>query len=216
MILALKTAKDEKVPLNSCEGFIRQIIGWREFIRGIYQHYSEKQEASNHFNHHKKLTALWYKGDTGIAPLDDVINKVLKYGYAHHIERLMVVGSLMLLLEVDPQEAHAWFMEMFIDSSDWVMGPNVYGMALFSDGGLFATKPYICGSNYYRKMAGYKEGDWFDGVDGLYWTFIKKNKETFARNPRMSMMVRTLEKIPAARMKQLESAAQQLREKLVK
>jgi deoxyribodipyrimidine photolyase-related protein len=173
------------------------------------------QEKKNHFNHHKKLSPLWYSGNTGIPPLDDVIEKVKKYSYSHHIERLMVVGSLMVLLEVDPKEAHKWFMEMYIDSSDWVMGPNVYGMALFSDGGLFATKPYICGSNYYRKMSGYKAGEWCDGVDGLYWMFIEKNKDTFAKNPRMSMMVRTFEKIPEEKLKRLRIAANQLRARLV-
>ena len=100
--------------------------------------------TSNFWNHQRKLKASWYSGETGIEPLDDVIKKVGRYAYAHHIERLMVVGSLMLLLEVQPHEAHRWFMEMFIDSSDWVMGPNVYGMAIFSDGGIFATKPYFC------------------------------------------------------------------------
>ena len=128
----LTIAKQKKISINSVEGFIRQLIGWREFIRGIYQNYSEKQDISNFWNHRRKLKDCWYDGTTGIEPLDDVIKKVNKYGYAHHIERLMVVGSLMLLLEVHPQEAHRWFMEMFIDSSDWVMGPNVYGMALFS------------------------------------------------------------------------------------
>jgi deoxyribodipyrimidine photolyase-related protein len=111
--------------MNSLEGFVRQVIGWREFIRGIYQNFSEEQENLNFWNHQRKLNDSWYKAETKIPPLDDVINKVMKFGYAHHIERLMVVGSLMLLLEVHPFEAHRWFMEMFIDSSDWVMGPNV-------------------------------------------------------------------------------------------
>lgn len=212
---ALKKTQADAIPMNSCEGFIRQIIGWREFIRGIYQNFSEKQETSNFFNHQKKLNSLWYSGDTGIPPLDDVIGKVQKYAYAHHIERLMVVGSLMVLLEVDPKEGYRWFMEMFIDSSDWVMVPNVFGMALFADGGIFATKPYICGSNYYRKMSGYKAGDWCEGVDGLYWMFVRKNKDLFLRNPRTSMTVRTLEKMPKDKIARLESAANQLRERLV-
>ncbi len=212
---ALRTAKQKNIPMNSCEGFIRQIIGWREFIRGIYQNFSEIQDEKNFFAHKKKLNSLWYSGKTGIEPLDDVIQKTLKYGYAHHIERLMIVGSLMLLLEVEPKEAHRWFMEMFIDSSDWVMGPNVYGMALFSDGGIFATKPYFCGSNYYKKMGRYKTGDWQLGVDGLYWQFIKKNETFFLKNPRLSMMVRTSQKITAERWEQLDKAAQMLREKLV-
>jgi deoxyribodipyrimidine photolyase-related protein len=121
----LSVAQKKKVPMNSLEGFVRQVIGWREFIRGIYQNFSEEQENLNFWNHQRKLNDSWYKAETKIPPLDDVINKVMKFGYAHHIERLMVVGSLMLLLEVHPFEAHRWFMEMFIDSSDWVMGPNV-------------------------------------------------------------------------------------------
>jgi deoxyribodipyrimidine photolyase-related protein len=209
--LALKTYKDEGIPLNSCEGFVRQITGWREFVRGIYQNFSEKQETSNFFGHHRKLSSAWYEGNTGIEPLDDVISKVNKFGYAHHIERLMVVGSLMVLLEVEPQESYLWFMEMFIDSSDWVMVPNVFGMALFSDGGIFATKPYICGSNYYRKMSHYKAGAWCDGVDGLYWSFVGKHKDFFGKNPRMSMMARSYDKLPKARLAHLQKEAEKLK-----
>lgn len=210
----LKFAKKKKIPMNSLEGFIRQVIGWREFVRGIYQNFSEKQDSSNFWNHQRGLTSHWYEGNTGIPPLDRVIKKTVKLGYAHHIERLMVLGSLMLLLEVHPKEAHRWFMEMFIDSSDWVMGPNVYGMALFSDGGIFATKPYFCGSNYYKKMGGYKDGDWQDGVDGLYWGFIEKNKSFFLKNPRMSMMVRTVEKMPADKKDRIYKAAEVLKARL--
>lgn len=214
VLAALKTAEKQNIPHSSCEGFIRQVIGWREFIRGIYQNYSDTQESRNHFGHRRKLTRAWYEGSTGIPPLDGVIRKTMRYSYAHHIERLMVVGSLMLLLEVDPKEAHRWFMEMFLDSSDWVMGPNVYGMALFADGGIFATKPYICGSNYYLKMSDYKRGDWCDGVDGLYWGFIEKNKAMFAKNPRMSMMAKSVEKINPEKFRKISRAADLLRERL--
>ncbi len=210
----LQVAEKKKIPLNSVEGFIRQIVGWREFIRGIYQNFSERQETTNFWNHQRKLKPCWYEGKTGIDPLDDVIRKTLRYGYAHHIERLMVVGSLMLLLEVHPEEAHRWFMEMFVDSSDWVMGPNVYGMAIFSDGGVFATKPYICGSNYYRKMGPYKKGDWQEGVDGLYWGFIDRNRAFFSQNPRLSMMVKTLDKMNPDKKKKILAAAQELKLRL--
>jgi deoxyribodipyrimidine photolyase-related protein len=184
-----------KSPLNSKEGFVRQVIGWREFVRGIYQEYSEVQESRNFFNHHKKLSKHWYDGTTGITPLDDAIKKVITFGYNHHIERLMVISNLMLLCEVDPHEVHKWFMEMYVDSSDWVMGPNVYGMAQFSDGGIFATKPYISGSNYIFKMGHYKKSDWCDVWDGLYWQFIDKNRDFFAKNYRMSMMVKMFDKM---------------------
>ena len=209
-------ANKKKLSINSVEGFIRQIIGWREFVRGIYHNFSEKQEQTNFWNHKEKLSDLWWKGGTEIPPLDHTLEKVVKYGYAHHIERLMVVGSLMVLLEVDPKQAHLWFMEMFVDSSDWVMGPNVYGMGIFSDGGIFATKPYICGSNYYRKMGGFKKGEWCDGVDGLYWGFIEKHKDFFSKNPRLSMMVRSAEKMEPARKKRLKKAADELRGRLLK
>jgi deoxyribodipyrimidine photolyase-related protein len=208
-------SEKNKIPLASLEGFIRQIIGWREFIRGIYQNFSEKQESANFWNHKNKLSPAWYEGDTGIPPLDETLRRVIKRGYAHHIERLMILGNLMLLLEVEPKEAHRWFMELFIDSSDWVMGPNVYGMALFSDGGLFATKPYICGSNYLRKMGGYPKDDWCDGVDGLYWQFIKKHEHFFLKNPRLSMMVRTCHKITKERWEILNQAAENMKIKLV-
>jgi deoxyribodipyrimidine photolyase-related protein len=214
----LAHAKKYKAPLASVEGFIRQVIGWREFIRGIYQNFSEKQESSNFWKHEKKLSSHWYSAETGIPPLDATLKKVIRYGYCHHIERLMVLGSLMLLLEVHPQEAHRWFMEMFIDSSDWVMGPNVYGMALFSDGGIFATKPYFCGSNYYMKMGPFKKDkgsdSWSDGVDGLYWQFIEKHKDFFLKNPRLSMMARNVEKMKDERKKLIFSEAEKLRKKL--
>lgn len=212
---ALAFSQKRQVPLPSLEGFIRQVIGWREFVRGVYQNFSEQQDTKNFWNHSRKLSPLWYEGNTGIPPLDETLRRVLKRGYAHHIERLMVVGSLMVLLEVEPKEAHKWFMEMFVDSSDWVMGPNVYGMALFSDGGIFATKPYICGSNYLRKMGGYKKGSWCDGVDGLYWQFVRKNKTYFLKNPRLAMMARTCERLSPDRWQALDQAANQLRAKLV-
>jgi deoxyribodipyrimidine photolyase-related protein len=212
----LAFAAKHETPLNSLEGFVRQILGWREFIRGIYHNFHVQQETRNFWQHGRRLSHHWYEGTTGIQPLDDVIAKTLRYGYAHHIERLMVVGSLMLLLEIDPREAHRWFMEMYVDSSDWVMGPNVYGMALFSDGGIFATKPYICGSNYYRKMGPYKSGSWQPGVDGLYWTFIDRHRSFFTQNPRLGMMVRTLDKMSADKHQHLREAAGQLRERLTR
>lgn len=210
----LEYSQHHHIPLNSLEGFIRQIIGWREFIHGIYQNFSDQQETTNFWQHNKKLSPTWYTATSGIPQLDRTLKKVIDFGYAHHIERLMVLGNLMLLLEIHPHEAHRWFMEMFIDSSDWVMGPNVYGMALFSDGGIFATKPYICGSNYWRKMSGEKSDVWCDAIDGLYWQFIEKNKMFFAKNPRLSMMTKTLEKMSADRKQSLFQAAKILQNKL--
>lgn len=211
---AIRVANERKLNIASVEGFVRQIIGWREFVRGIYQNYSEKQDEANFFKHKRRLTKAWYDGTTGIEPLDRVIKKAERFGYAHHIERLMVAGNLMLLCEIEPRDAHKWFMEMFIDSSDWVMGPNVYGMGIFSDGGIFATKPYICGSNYYRKMGGYKKDDWCDGVDGLYWRFVEKHADYLAKNPRLSMMVRTVSTMEKEKKRRLFAAAKELQARI--
>ena len=197
------------VPLQSLEGFVRQVIGWREFVRGIYRTFGDEQEQSNFWSHERELTSAWYDGTTGIPPLDDTIRSAQKLGWAHHIPRLMVLGNLMTLCEIRPRVAHDWFMEMFIDSSEWVMGPNVYGMGLFSDGGIFATKPYICGSNYLLKMSDYKKGPWCDIVDGLYWRFIDKHREFFAKNPRLALMPKALDRLDGDRRSRIFDAAEE-------
>ncbi|HAZ79040.1 MAG TPA: cryptochrome/photolyase family protein [Porticoccaceae bacterium] len=189
----LAYTEKQDVPINSVEGFLRQIIGWREFIRGVYQHHGESQLESNFFNFSGSLNASWYSGETGIPPLDDAITFSNQYGYTHHINRLMVISNLMTLCEVHPKEVYRWFMEMYVDSSEWVMTPNVFGMGTFADGGIFATKPYICGSNYILKMSDYKKGDWCHTVDGLYWRFVSRNLGLLKNNPRLSFMRKTLE-----------------------
>jgi deoxyribodipyrimidine photolyase-related protein len=192
---AVKFSKQESIPLNSLEGFIRQIIGWREFIRGIYHYKGREEKKSNFWQHNRRLTSDWYEGTTGIKPLDDVIKDCLKYGYTHHIPRLMIICNIMNLCRIHPDEIYKWFMEMFVDSSDWVMVPNVYGMGTFADGGIFATKPYSCGSNYILKMSNYKRGDWCEIVDGLYWKFMSDNLSFFKSNHRLSILVRSLDKM---------------------
>ena len=196
------------VPLQSIEGFTRQVIGWREFVRGVYRQHSEEQDVGNYWSHERSLAASWYEGSTGIPPLDDTIQTAQSLGWAHHIPRLMVLGNLMTLCEIRPQLAHRWFMEMFIDSSEWVMGPNVYGMGLYSDGGIFATKPYICGSNYLLKMSDYRKGDWCDTVDGLYWRFIDKHRDFFASNPRLALMPKALDRLDSGRREHIFEAAE--------
>ena len=198
----------DDVPLQSVEGFVRQVIGWREFVRGIYREFGDRQETTNFWSHERELTDAWYDGTTGIPPLDDTIRTTRRLGWTHHIPRLMVLGNLMTLCEIRPASAHRWFMEMFIDSSEWVMGPNVYGMGLFSDGGIFATKPYICGSNYLRKMSDYPQGEWCDTVDGLYWRFIDKHRDFFAGNPRLALMPRALDRLDPQRRERIFAAAE--------
>lgn len=185
----------ENIPINSTEGFIRQIIGWREFIRGMYHSKGVFSRTRNFWNFDRKIPASFYDGTTGIEPIDHTIKKVLETGYCNHIERLMVLGNFMLLCEFDPDEVYRWFMELFIDAYDWVMVPNVYGMCLFADGGTFATKPYIGGSNYIKKMSNYPKGEWEPFWDGLFWRFVMKHEDFFRSNPRTAMLAHSLNRM---------------------
>lgn len=205
---AIEVYESDDIPLASLEGFVRQVMGWREFVFGIYRNYSEEEDKRNFFKHTRSLTSDWYEGTTGLPPVDDAIHKAQDFGYCHHIERLMVLSNVMLLTEIHPQEVHRWFMEMFVDSADWVMGPNVYGMGQFSDGGIFATKPYFSGSNYILKMSDYKKGEWCDVWDGLFWRFIGKHSDFFAKQYRLSFMVQTFNKMEAAKKKRLLELAE--------
>ena len=191
----LTFAEQKNVPINSNEGIIRQIIGWREFIRGIYVAKGSYERTRNFWNFKKEMPESFYTGNTGIGPVDDCIKKVLDTGYLHHIERLMVIGNFMFLCEIKPDAVYSWFMELFIDSYDWVMVPNVYGMSQYADGGLMSTKPYISSSNYIMKMSNYKKADWQQIWDSLYWRFISNNADFFKSNPRLSMMVITLNRM---------------------
>lgn len=189
---ALDFAKKHHVPINSLEGFIRQIIGWREFVRAIYVLEGPAYSKHNYFKHKRTLPKTWWEGKTGIAPIDSTIKKVLNYAYVHHIERLMILGNMMLLSEYDPQHVYTWFMELFIDAYDWVMVANVFGMSQYADGGLITTKPYISGANYIIKMSNYKKGDWAELWTALYWRFLNKHKDLLAQNARMTIALKGL------------------------
>lgn len=196
---AIDTWKTKQIPLNSVEGFIRQITGWREFIRIVYEREGSKQRTKNYWGFTRKIPESFWKGTTGIPPIDMIIKRLLKTGYCHHIERLMVLGNFMLLCEFDPDEVYRWFMEMFIDSYDWVMVPNVYGMTQFADGGLMTTKPYISGSNYLLKMGDWEKGSWQQIWDGLFWRFMQEHRDFFSQNPRLGMLLNTFNKMPEAK-----------------
>jgi deoxyribodipyrimidine photolyase-related protein len=191
----LEYAAMNNVPVNSIEGFVRQLIGWREFVRGIFHHYHEAMQSRNLWHADRALTPAWYQGTTGVVPLDQVIRKTVKYGWAHHIERLMVAANLMNLSGIAPSEVYRWFMEMFVDAYDWVMVPNVFGMGLTSDGGIFTSKPYICGSNYVLKMGDYQRGGWCDVMDGLLWRFVAAHETTLRANQRLAPMVANLPRV---------------------
>ena len=204
---ALQYAEDEAIPLNSTEGFIRQIIGWREFMRGFYECKGSVSRTKNYWNFTRKIPQSFYDGTTGIEPVDATIKKVLERGYCHHIERLMVLGNFMLLCEFDPDDVYQWFMELFIDAYDWVMVPNVYAMSQFADGGLLATKPYIGGSNYIMKMSNYEKGPWQEIWDALFWRFMHVHRSFFQQNPRIGMLLGNFDKMEDEKQKALLNTA---------
>ncbi len=204
---AVTYAKTHAVPLNSLEGFIRQIIGWREFMRASYIVDGTAMRRKNFFNHTRTLPNSFWTGTTDIFPLDHVITTALSYGYTHHIERLMVMGNFMLLARIHPDEVYRWFMSMYVDAYDWVMVPNVYGMSQFSDGGSFATKPYISGSSYIEKMSDYPRGNWNELWTALYWQFIADHADFFNSNHRLSMMPKLLVRMSPEKRQQHEERA---------
>ncbi|MFT5392257.1 MAG: deoxyribodipyrimidine photolyase-related protein [Gammaproteobacteria bacterium] len=203
----LRHAQSTAVPINDLEGFLRQIIGWREFMRGVYQHFGASMRHSNTRGQTRLLTPHWYNGNTGIAPLDLAISTQQRLGWNHHIDRLMVIANLMNLCEIAPKATFEYFMTNYVDAYDWVMVPNVFGMGLNSDGGVFATKPYICGSNYLLKMSDIKRGEWCDPVDGLYWRFIEKHRAELEKNPRLSMFVSGVDRLQPDRKQRIFAAA---------
>ena len=190
-------AHADRVPLNSLEGFVRQVIGWREFVRLVYRTRGRRQRTRNYWGHTRPVPAAFYTGTTGIDPVDHVVRGVLGTAYCHHIERLMVLGNFMLLCDLAPDAVYRWFTELFIDAYDWVMVPNVYGMSQFADAGGMTTKPYVSGSSYVLKMSDFPRGDWCRVWDALYWRFIDRHADFFRSNPRMAVMVGMRDKLGA-------------------
>ncbi len=208
---AIDYAAKHKIPLNSLEGFIRQIVGWREFIRGVYVYKGTQARTTNFWKFHKEIPSSFYNAATGIEPIDNTIKKLLNTAYNHHIERLMILGNFMLLCEFNPDKVYQWFMEMYIDAYDWVMVPNVYGMSQFADAGLMATKPYISGSSYVLKMSNYKKGNWCITWDSLFWHFMNKHRKFFLSNPRLGMLIKTYDKMSDKKKSDIEIVIEKLR-----
>ena len=182
--------------LISIEAFIRQIIGWRSYVRFVYHYHGEDMMKMNYFNHKNKLPKSWYCETGNIGIINDMILKVKTYAYLHHIERLMVVGNIGLLLQIDPKEIYDWFMICFIDSYEWVMIPNIYGMSQYSLTSIsMMTRPYISSSNYIKKTSDYKKEVWFNNWDALYWYFIYTHKELLKKIYSIQIQIKLLEKM---------------------
>lgn len=196
---ALVRHEKAPVPLASLEAFIRQVLGWREFIRGQYVMGGTQMRTANVFGHKRRLSDAWYDGTLGIPPFDDLIKKITQHAYAHQAERLMVAGNLMVLCEIDPSDICKWFSELFVDASDWATVPSVFGISQFSSGGAATARPYISGSNAILQMSHYERGVWCDVWDGLFWRFIEKHKDRLRSDPRMRVMVQRLGHLDADR-----------------
>ncbi|MHA7275929.1 cryptochrome/photolyase family protein [Arthrobacter sp. Hz1] len=192
--VTLDHAGRHDTPIASVEGFIRQVIGWREYMRASYLLRGREMRTSNTLGFDRGLAEGWWTGETGLEPVDVVIKRIGDTSYAHHIERLMVLGNAMALHRIHPDAVYEWFMAMFIDAYDWVMVPNVYAMSQYAAGSIITTKPYVSGSNYLKKMSNFPPGGWQESWDALYWQFVSDHRAMFSRNPRSSMMVALYDK----------------------
>jgi deoxyribodipyrimidine photolyase-related protein len=192
-------------PIEAVEGFIRQILGWREYVRGIYWTYMPEYIDRNAMQATAKLPEFFWTSNTDMACLRDAIGLTLHHGYAHHIQRLMVTGLYALLLGVNPKEVHAWYLGVYVDAVEWVEVPNTIGMSQYADGGLMASKPYIASGKYIDRMSNHCKGCKFDPSEStgdnacpfttLYWDFLNKHSDTLAKNPRMVMQIKNLHRL---------------------
>lgn len=206
VILRAETAYyEEKAPLNSAEGFIRQILGWREFVRGFYWHFMPDLAKDNYFSNNRSLPSFFWDGYTNMNCMRQCITETKNNAYAHHIQRLMVIGNFCLLTGLNPQEVQEWYLLVYADAYEWVELPNVAGMILYADGGNLASKPYIASGSYINKMSNYckncgykvskKSGDDACPFNYLYWRFIDEHEDKLRDNHRMAMIYRTYEKM---------------------
>ncbi len=211
---AVDAYRTGRAPINSVEGFVRQILGWREFIRGVYWLKMPEYIELNHFDHQLKLPAFFWDGETDMNCVRQSMRHVINHGYAHHIHRLMVLGNFAQLWGVHPRKFHDWHMAMYLDAIDWVSLPNTLGMSQYGDGGIVGTKPYCSSGNYINKMSNFCKNCRFDykqrvGEDAcpfttLYWEFMDRHYDRLSDNPRMKFPIKNLEKL---RKKPIELAA---------
>ena len=211
-------------PLAATEGFVRQILGWREFIRGVYWLDMPGLLEANHFGHDRALPAWYWTGETAMNCMREAIGQTLKHGYAHHIQRLMVTGNFALLAGVRPQAVHEWYLAVYVDAVEWVELPNTAGMALYANGGRFTSKPYIASGAYINRMSNYCTGCRYDvklktgpqacPFNTLYWYFLDRHEQQLARNPRTVLMARNVSRLSAAERDAIRASAGNILETL--
>jgi deoxyribodipyrimidine photolyase-related protein len=208
---------EQRLPLAGVEGFVRQILGWREFVRGVYWLDMPQLAQANHFGHHRPLPRFYWTGETGMNCLRQALGQTLAYGYAHHIQRLMITGNFALLAEIEPRAVADWYLAAYVDAVEWAELPNTAGMALYANGGRFTSKPYVASGAYVKRMSNYCAGCRYDPAvrtgdracpfTTLYWNFLDRHAAAFARNPRTALMARNVERLPAAERAAVKRAA---------
>jgi len=212
-------------PLNAVEGFIRQVLGWREYVRGIYWLHMPEYLERNALKADAPLPEFYWTGDTEMNCLRQAVGQTLEYGYAHHIQRLMVTGLFSLLLGVDPKALHHWYLAVYVDAVEWVELPNSLGMSQFADGGVMASKPYAATGKYIDRMSNYCQGCRFDPAKAtgegacpfttLYWDFLMRHKELLAGNHRMALQVKNLDRKSAGELAEIRKLAEQLQQQFL-
>ena len=212
------------VPLQSAEGFIRQILGWREYVRGIYWQYMPEYLERNFLNAHQPLPHFYWTAETEMNCLRQVLGQTLRFGYAHHIQRLMVTGLFALLLGIDPKEVHQWYLAVYVDAVEWVEVPNTLGMSQYADGGVMASKPYCASGKYIQRMSNYCTGCRYDPaqttgpeacpISTLYWDFLDRNRKKLAGNNRMAMQLKNVDRKSSAELKAIRKRSDEIREEL--
>ncbi len=210
-----------QAPLSAVEGFIRQILGWREFVRGIYWKFMPEYIARNALGADQPLPAFYWTGDTDMNCLRHTLKQTLELGYAHHIQRLMVTGLYTLLLGVRPQAVHEWYLAVYVDAVEWVELPNTLGMSQYADGGVMASKPYVASGKYIQRMSNYCTGCRFDPTQStgpkacpfttLYWDYLQRHRETLAGNQRMAFQLKNLDRLSASQIAAFQAQARALR-----
>ena len=195
----------QRYPLACVEGFVRQVLGWREFIRGVYWLDMPGLAQANHYGHERPLPRWWWTGETRMRCMQETLGQTLEHGYAHHIQRLMITGNFALLAGLSPQQVADWYLAVYVDAVEWAELPNVAGMALFANGGRFTSKPYVASGAYVKRMSNYCAGCPYDPAQRtgasacplttLYWAFLDRHAAQFARNPRTSLMAKSVERL---------------------
>ena len=213
--------RDGHAPLASVEGFIRQILGWREYVRGIYWTQMPSYAERNALDAQQELPAWYWTGQTDMACLRDAITQTLQHGYAHHIQRLMVTGLYALMLGVRPQQVHEWYLSVYVDAVEWVELPNTLGMSQYADGGVMGSKPYIATGKYIQRMSPHCKGCRYDPAQRsgdsacpfttLYWDFLMRHESTLAKNPRMALQVKNLARLTDAQKQAVDERAAAIR-----